>query len=178
MTSVAHTHFLKGDYEQALASYDAAAGYYLDAAILALTSRESEAAGLLARRHSSGVRAGWMRALIESLGALLEGDPARCVELAANALAQPSKDPECKFYLARHLARGGAHAEALKAIGDLLAEGFLCSTALQRDPWLQRTLPAARVRSRFEILRSARGGSKSGVPCRRWNARVFLTVDR
>ena len=74
VTSVAHTHFLKGDYEQALASYDAAAGYYLDAAILALTSRESEAAGLLARRHSSGVRAGWMRALIESLGALLEGD--------------------------------------------------------------------------------------------------------
>ena len=138
MTSVAHTYFLKGDYEQALASYGAtSAGYYLDAAILTLTGREAEAAELLVRRHSSGVRAGWMRALIESLGALLEGDRARCVELAAKALAQPSKDPECKFYLARHLARGGAHAEALKAIGDLLAEGFLCSTALQRDPWLQ-----------------------------------------
>ena len=88
--------FLEGDdYEQALASDHAAAGYYLDAAILALTSRESEAAGLLARRHSSGVRAGWMRALIEIPGALLEGDRARCVELAAKALAQPSKDPGC-----------------------------------------------------------------------------------
>ena len=71
-----------------------------------------------------------MRALIESLSALLEGDPARCVELAANALAQPARDPECKFYLARHLARGGAYAEALKTISDLQTEGFLCSSAL------------------------------------------------
>ena len=49
VTSVAHTFFLKGEYERALESYGAtAAGYYLDAAILTLTGREADAAELLA----------------------------------------------------------------------------------------------------------------------------------
>ncbi|MGD0778741.1 MAG: winged helix-turn-helix domain-containing protein [Candidatus Solibacter sp.] len=137
VTSVAHTFFLKGDYEQALESYDAAAGYYLDAAILAVTGREAEAAGLLGRRHWSGVRAGWMRALIASLAASLEGDRAKSLDLVRGALAQPARDPEVKFYLARHLARDGAHAEALETIRDLVMEGFACSAALQRDAWLR-----------------------------------------
>ena len=47
VTSVAHTFFLMGDYAHALESYDATAGYYLDAAILALTGREAEAVKLL-----------------------------------------------------------------------------------------------------------------------------------
>ena len=47
VTSVAHTFFLVGEYERALDSYGATAGYYLDAAILALTGREGEAGELL-----------------------------------------------------------------------------------------------------------------------------------
>jgi hypothetical protein len=43
-----------------------------------------------------------------------------------------------KFYLTRQLARDGAHADALQAIHDLASEGFFCSTALRRDPWLRR----------------------------------------
>ena len=74
VTSVAHTFFLMGDYAHALESYDATAGYYLDAAILALTGREAEAVKLLSGRNCSGVRAGWMRALIASLVASLNGD--------------------------------------------------------------------------------------------------------
>ena len=66
-------------------------------------------------------------------------------------MAQPAKDPECKFYLARHLARGGAHAEALKTISHLQAEGFLCSSALQRDPWLQ---PLSRLPAYHHVLTS------------------------
>jgi tetratricopeptide (TPR) repeat protein len=137
VTSVAHTYFLQGDFERALESYGATAGYYLDAAILALTGREAEAAALLSRRHYSGVRAGHMRALIASLGAGLEGDRALSARLVRQALAQPARDPEVKFYLARHLARDGFHAEALETIRDLVSEGFSCSIALQRDPWLQ-----------------------------------------
>jgi eukaryotic-like serine/threonine-protein kinase len=137
VTSVAHTFFLKGDYERALESYGATAGYYLDAAMLTLTGREAEAAELLVRRHSSGVRAGWMRALIDSLGALLEGEEAKSAQLVRQALAQPASDPEMKFYLARHLARSGAQEKALDTIRDLIAEGFCCSTALVCDRWLQ-----------------------------------------
>jgi hypothetical protein len=149
VTSVAHTFFLMGDYERALETYGATAGYYLDAAILAITGREVEAGELLRRRKCSGVRAGWMRTLIASLGASLEGDPARCAQLVRQALGQPARDPEVKFYLARHLARGGAHSEALEAIHDLLAEGFSCSAALQNDPWLQ---PLSRLPEFQDVL--------------------------
>ena len=65
------------------------------------------------------------------------------------ALAQPARDPEVKFYLARHLARGGAHAEALETIRDLAAEGFACSTALRRDAWLQ---PLSRLPEFQDVL--------------------------
>ena len=78
-----------------------------------------------------------MRTLIASLGASLEGDHAECARLAKQALAQPARDPEVKFYLARHLARAGAHLEALETIRDLLTEGFFCSSVLRSDPWLQ-----------------------------------------
>ncbi len=138
VTSVAHTFFLKGDYERALESYGAtSAGYYLDAAILALTCREADAAELLLRRHSSGVRAGWMRTLMDSLRALLEGEQAKSAQLVRRALTEPARDPECKFYLARHLSRSGMHREALDTIRDLMTEGFFCSTAFVCDPWLQ-----------------------------------------
>ena len=79
----------------------------------------------------------WMRTLIDSLRALLEGEQAKSAELVRRALAEPVRDPECKFYLARHLARSGAHREALDTIRELIADGFFCSTALLRDPWLQ-----------------------------------------
>jgi hypothetical protein len=50
---------------------------------------------------------------------------------------RPTPDPEAKFYLTRHLARDGAHAEALRTIRELAAEGFVCSAALRNDPWLR-----------------------------------------
>ena len=152
VTSVAHTFFLKGEYERALESYGAAAaGYYLDAAILTLTGREADAAELLARRHSSGVRAGWMRTLMDSLRALLEGERAKSAQLVRQALTEPARDPEVKFYLARHLARSEAYREALDTIRELIAEGFFCSTALFCDPWLQ---PLARLTD-FQDVRDA-----------------------
>jgi TolB-like protein/tetratricopeptide (TPR) repeat protein len=138
VTSVAHTYFLLGEYEHALESYDSGAGYYLDAAILALTGRESEALALLDRRGGSDVHAGWMRALIASLHACLEGDDAAAVAIVKKALCEPARDPEMKFYLTRHLARSGVAREALETIRDLIGEGFFCSAALQRDPWLQQ----------------------------------------
>jgi tetratricopeptide (TPR) repeat protein len=153
VTSVAHTYFLKGDYARALESYGATTGYYLDAAILALTGREAEAAALLVRRHFSGVRTGWMRTLIASLGAWLEGDHALSAKLVRQALAQPARDPEVKFYLARHLARDGSHTEALETIRGLVSEGFSCSTALQRDPWLQ---PLSRLPEFPDVLDAVR----------------------
>jgi DNA-binding winged helix-turn-helix (wHTH) protein/tetratricopeptide (TPR) repeat protein len=137
VTSVAHTFFLMGDYERTLESYDSAAGYYLDAAVLTAMGREAEAERLLAKRDFSGVRAGWMRALIGSLKAMLEGDRALSLELIRQALAEPARDPESKFYLARHLARNHDCDTALANLRELLQEGFFSSKALTHDPWLE-----------------------------------------
>jgi eukaryotic-like serine/threonine-protein kinase len=137
VTSVAHTFFLLGDYDRALESYDSKAGYYLDAAILAVTGRDDEAAALLGRRDYSGVHSGWMHALIASLRACLEGDHSKALDLVRTAFAAPAKDPECKFLLSRQLARSGDPEAALQAIGALVEEGFFCPAALHRDPWLQ-----------------------------------------
>jgi len=134
VTSVAHTFFLLGDYASTLEWYPPGARFYLDLVVLAETGREAEAIGLLSRRVSGG---GQFPAMIDSLRFFLEGDIARSLEIVRQALAvRPTPDPECKFYLARQLARDGEEAEALQAIRDLLAEGFFCSTAFERDPWL------------------------------------------
>ena len=135
VTSVAHTFFLLGDYERTLEWYSLGSRYYLDLAAMAAAGREAEAADLLGRRIIPG---GQFPAMMESLRCSLQGDHAKSIEILRRALAvRPTKDPEAKFYLARQLAREGGHAEALQAIRDLVTEGFVCSTALQCDPWLR-----------------------------------------
>jgi DNA-binding winged helix-turn-helix (wHTH) protein/tetratricopeptide (TPR) repeat protein len=135
VTSVAHTFFLLGDYPSTLEWNPPGALFYLDLAVLAASGREAEAAGLLARRSSPG---GQFPALIESLRFFLQGDHARSLEIIRQALAgRPACDPEITFYLTRQLARDGAPADALRAMRDLVTEGFFCSAALRCDPWLR-----------------------------------------
>jgi eukaryotic-like serine/threonine-protein kinase len=133
-TGVAHTFFLLGDYERTIEWYSLTPGYYLDLAALATAGREAEAREKLGRRKVPG---GQFPAMMESLRFSLQGDRAGSVAILRQALAvRPAKDPEAKFYMARQLARDGEPAEALQAIRELATEGFVCSTALRRDPWL------------------------------------------
>jgi tetratricopeptide (TPR) repeat protein len=135
VTSVAHTFFLLGDYQRALEWYPPGALFYLDLAVLAVSGREAEAAELLARRSCPG---GAVPPMIESLRFFLQGDHARSLEIVRQALAvRPAWDPEVTFYLARQLARDGAHADALRTLRGLVTEGFFCSAALRCDPWLR-----------------------------------------
>ena len=131
VTSVAHTYFLLGDYGRTLQWYPPGGRFYLDAAVLAVTGREREACELLAQRAS-------LAPLIESLRCVLAGDLAGTVAAVRSALVPPRvQEPEIKFYLARHLARGGAEQEALELLRELTTEGFVCSTAMKDDPWLK-----------------------------------------
>jgi hypothetical protein len=98
---------------------------------------------------------------VGSLRLLLDGDTERCKELARQALNQkPEPDPERKFYRVRHLARAGAREEALRWIRSVADDGFYCSTALRRDPWLT---PLAGVAGYAELL--------DEVECRQAEAR-------
>jgi eukaryotic-like serine/threonine-protein kinase len=131
ITSVAHTFFLLGDYQRTTEWYPPGRRFYLDAAALAAAGRETEAAGLLNQRD-------YLAPLVASLRLCLQGNCAAGVNIAKQELGRtPAPDPEVRFYLARHLARGGAQQEALDTIRDLAGAGFFCSTALRADPWLQ-----------------------------------------
>jgi len=131
VTSVAHTYFLLADYAGALQWYPPGLRFYMDAAALAAAGRENEAAELLRHRPFSAP-------MVDSLRDYLEGDLAKSIGVIRNALHPGvTADPEIRFYLARQLARDGAGAEALEAIRLVAGEGFFCSTALRRDPWLQ-----------------------------------------
>jgi len=119
----------------------------MDLAALAAAGREGEATELLGRRSYPG---GQFPAMVESLRFSLQSDHAQSLEIVRQALAvRPAWDPESKFYLVRQLARDGAHADALQAIHDLVAEGFFCSIALQRDPWLR---PLSRLPDYRDVL--------------------------
>ena len=143
VTSVAHTYFLLGDYQQVLAWYPAGSRFYLDAAALAADGRETEAAELLAHRRL-------LAPLVDSLRVCLNGDHDRSIQIVREALeSEPAPEPEIRFYLARHLARAGAADGALKTIRDLVEAGFFCSTALREDPWLK---PLARLSCFDDVL--------------------------
>ena len=147
VTSVAHTFFLLGDFEQTLEWYPPGSRFYLDLVVLAETGREAEALDLLNHRSSPG---GQFPAMIDSLRFFLQGDIARSLGIVRTALAvEPTSDPECTFYLIRQLARDGAEADALKAIRDLAEGGFFCSNALRHDPWLR---PLSQLRNFPEVL--------------------------
>jgi DNA-binding winged helix-turn-helix (wHTH) protein/tetratricopeptide (TPR) repeat protein len=146
VTSVAFTFFLLGDYERALEWYPPGVRVYLDLAALAAAGREVEAAELLGQRSFPREQNPEIEALRFSLG----GDPAGSVEIVRRALAPPpTLEPENIFYLARQLARDGAHAEALRTIRGLVTGGFVCSTALRCDPWLR---PLARLPDFRDVL--------------------------
>jgi hypothetical protein len=76
---------------------------------------------------------------------LLEGDVAQ--GLAQLSLGVPLDDEsrssrvlfpdgEATYLAARLWARGGAHAQAVKALRLAVAQGFACAAGFRRDPWL------------------------------------------
>jgi serine/threonine protein kinase len=136
-TSVAHTYFLLGDYEQSVEFYPRGTGYYLDSAALACCGREAEALVRLDERESGGGATGAVRAIMRSLRAYLKGDAAECLKFIDAGEALTRRDPEVLFYMARHLARIGAADRALATLNAALESGFLCTFQMEHDPWLE-----------------------------------------
>jgi DNA-binding winged helix-turn-helix (wHTH) protein/tetratricopeptide (TPR) repeat protein len=104
-TSVAHTFFLKADFERALYWYGSGRGVYLDVLALASMGREQEAAALLWTRKDifhMGPEA------MNSLHAYLEKDYARCIAIIEQTDTPEPYDLEFRYYLARQAARAGA----------------------------------------------------------------------
>jgi hypothetical protein len=67
--------------------------------------------------------------------ALLEGRVSDSVAAMQALLSPDFRDPEGRFYVARHIARHGEAGEALRQLEAIVADGFFCYPVLERDSW-------------------------------------------
>jgi len=169
VTSVAHAYFLLGDYQKTLECCETKGGRYLDCAALVMLGDNQKALEKLREREHSGVAAGAVRAIMQSLRAYLEGDFRACLLAIEAGQPMTRQDPESLFYSARHLAQIQEHERALKILSSAIDSGFLCGSALSRDPWLAslrsspeypQLLQAANQRSREAHARFVEAGGQ------------------
>lgn len=134
VTSVAHTCWLLGDYDTALAETTGDIGYVTGLA-LASMGRQTDAIAAL-RWRERDTRDNRARAFLVSLRAALEGDSDQSVAALQRAEIELA-DAEARYYIARTYARLG-HVEAARAaITRAIDEGYICYPALVSDPWLE-----------------------------------------
>lgn len=131
-TSVAHTHFLMGEFSRVFETYNSGAGYYLDAAAWVGLGAVDCAIDLLRARLSRFQPGPFMSRLMASLLAVLEnrGEEALAIMESKNTV----REPEGLFYLARHCGMLHAKESAIHLVQRARLGGFWSSCALERDP--------------------------------------------
>jgi tetratricopeptide (TPR) repeat protein len=131
-TSVAHTHFLRGEFSRVFETYNSGAGYYLDAAAWAGLGAVDRAVDLLRTRLSQFQPGPSMSSLMASLLAVLEdrGEDAIALMESEDII----REPEGLFYLARHCGMVNAAGPAIQLVRRARLGGFWSSGALERDP--------------------------------------------
>ena len=131
-TSVAHTHFLLGDYEAVLKTYGDR-GNYLDAAAWAALGDKKRAIELLQRRIVNPQLSPLFRGLMRSLLAILQ---ARANQATEELMRTPvEREPEVAFYFARHFSKLKTCDLAIKWLKRAQSDGFTSTQALLKDPW-------------------------------------------
>lgn len=142
-TSVHHTYWMRGNFEQALAETYGDIGYLPGLALVSLGRERDALAALEWRERETGDSV--VRLYIGSLRALLDGRRADSLDLTRQAVMR-LRDPEAVFYLARQVARLGDSAEALHLLRQTIDGGFFCYRTLAVDPWLDSLRDTAAFR--------------------------------
>ena len=139
-TSVVHTWFLRAEHARVVAT-KLAENPYIVALSLAALRREAEAVAALRQLEEKT----WtrMRDFMIAARALLEGHPSESLAAIDRVVSSDFRDPEGLFYLTRHLAHLNQIGPALDLFRRVVAGGFVCFPAMERDPWLDplRTTP-------------------------------------
>jgi non-specific serine/threonine protein kinase len=147
-TSVAHTHFMLGDYRSVLNSSSGGDSLYIHPLALSQLGRECEAIELLRERLQEALPLPLIRLHGSSLLALLEGRHGDSVQLLEQYLQGSCRDPETLYYLARQLSYLGQHSRAYEVLKELIDLGYVCFPTMARDPWLD----PLRGNSEFTVL--------------------------
>jgi TolB-like protein/tRNA A-37 threonylcarbamoyl transferase component Bud32/Tfp pilus assembly protein PilF len=153
-TSVAYTHWMRGDYESAILHDDEDLGwihYYA----LPMLGRADEAIALCrerARRTQQPIEHG----MLVSAYAALERDRDECVATTRVIRESSFHDPEGLYFVMRNLVRVGEHDVALDMLTDIVGRGFCCDGTLAADPWLDPVRETDRFRAAAAQAREGR----------------------
>ena len=151
-SGVAHSFFMSGDYGAALAACNPVDLGYVDAIMLTMLGRRSEALALLRAREPGYPKGSPVLIYITSLRALLEGKKEECVE-TIRRWSPLQRDAEGMFYTSRQLAYVGAHDEAMDGLERALRHGYFCLPPLLTDPWLDGLRDSLRFRRHVDQVR-------------------------
>ena len=133
-TSVAHTLFAMGDYAASIEAYAGRAAYYLDAASWATLGLSDRALVLLRSRLQGSALSELMNALLQSLAAVLEGQPEEAIRWMETA--DTVREPEVLMYFARHYSYIDKADLAFATLQKAFEAGFVCAPeTLKSDPW-------------------------------------------
>ena len=164
-TSVAHTFFLLGDYQAAIALYPAGLKYYLDVSAWAAAGHVDQAKQMLAERLAA-TQPPVMRMFLVTLQAALAGDRETVVrEIHAATIV---REPESVFYQARHAAMVGAADVAIPLITRARLEGFVGSYALQHQAAFAPIREVADFQHEIAAARAAEDAARRSLPTPQW----------
>ena len=172
-TSVAHTHFMLGDYAAVLTTSSGGDSLGVHPLALSHLGREREGLELLRKGLQDELPLPVIRWMGTSILALLEGRPEDSVQ-QSELFIRSCRDPEGLYYCARQLAYLGKHARALEVLNQLAELGYVCFPTIARDPWLDPlrgnsgftlVLRAAETRQReaAQAFRAADGSRILGI---------------
>ena len=156
-TSVMHTWFMQGDWER-LAAVPVAEFPYIVSLALVEFGRGDEALAPL--REVEARMPTRRRHVAVAARALIEGRTAESVSEMKAMLSPDFRDPEGRFYVARHVARFGDADEALTQLEGVVADGFSCYPVFERDPWLDALRPKPRFTELLERCASRHATSR------------------
>jgi serine/threonine protein kinase len=129
--SAGHTCFMMGNYGAVL-EYELEASNYTRNLALVMLGRNDEALASLRLVDTSTPN--MLGFFVRSVQKLIEGDEKGSLAEIRNA--GTIRDPEGRFYGARHLAYLGDHQLALQMLAGAVDTGYFCVPAFARDPWL------------------------------------------
>jgi TolB-like protein len=129
-TSAGHTRFMLGEYAR-VHEFEPA-DTYMRTLVLLMLGRGAEALAALDAGNSPLPHR--LVIYVKALHQLLRNE---CAEsLISIRKLSTMRDPEGRFYVARHLAYLGDRDGALALLPEVVKDGFFCLPALTRDPWL------------------------------------------
>jgi serine/threonine protein kinase len=134
-TSVAHTHFMMGDYLGVLSTSSGGDSLYIHPLALWHLGRHAEALEMLRKHLHDESALPLIRLAGASLLALLEDRPDVSTQEAERYIGNRFRDPESLYYFARQFAYLGKHDRALEILQEVIELGHVCLAGIARDPW-------------------------------------------